>query len=143
MAGAIASLRTNTRNIRIENITKERAKWRDKIREIALAVQKDAVRRDPTALEEHHLEFSLNLNPTDPEDRAILELIHRLKSKADEGSLIEFANRIALLLKHDWERAKWEAKGESLFPQEIDAEREPRRLTYAQFTRAENVTREQ
>ena len=140
MVGAIASLRTNTRNIRIENITKERAKWRDKVREIALAVHKDAVRRDRTALDERHLEFSLILNPTDREDRAILNLIHRLKSEADEIPLIELGDRIALLLKHDWERAKWEAKGESTFLQEIDAEPEPKRTTYAQFTRTENVT---
>ncbi len=133
--GAAASLRNNTRNIRIDNITKERAKWRDRVREIALAVHKDAVKLDPVALEEHHLEFSLILNPTDSEDYAILRLIRHLKSEANEGRLTELADRIALLLKHDWERAKWEAKGDSFFPGTLDAEVEPKRTTYAQFQR--------
>jgi hypothetical protein len=125
--GAAASLRTNARNIKIENITKERAKWRDKVRKIALAVQKDAVKPDATALEEHHLQFSLILNPFDNEDCGILRLIREFKSDASESRLTEFADRIALLLKHDWERAKWEANDDWSLS---TIEPEPKRIPY-------------
>src|SRR5438045_1265445 len=109
--GGAVSLRTNTRSIKVENITKERAKWRDDVRKKSLAIHQDAIKGDVVALEEHHLEFSLILNPFDKEDRAILHAIRSLKSKADESHLTEFADRISLLLKHDWERAKREAEG--------------------------------
>lgn len=133
--GAATSLRTNTRNIKIENITRERAKWRDRVREMALAVHQAAVKSNAVALEEHHLQFSLVLNPLDSEDCAILDLIQQLKSRADESRLTEFADRIALLLKHDWERAKWEARDDSFLSPEIQGEPEPKRTPYAQFKR--------
>ena len=133
--GAAVSLRTSTRNIKVENITKERAKWRDKVRKKSLAVHQDAVKCDATALEAHHLEFSLILNPFDHEDRAILALIRQLKSKADESHLTEFADRIALLLKHDWQRAKWEAEDNWFLSSDIDTEPEPKRTAYEQFRR--------
>jgi hypothetical protein len=125
--GAAVSLRTNTRNIKVENITKERAKWRDNVREKALWVHKAAVAKDISALEEHHLAFTLILNPIDTEDRSILSLIQRLKTTADEPRLTELADRIALLLKHDWQRAKWEAEGMKKL--------EPVRIAYAEFRR--------
>jgi prolyl-tRNA synthetase len=54
----------------------------------------------------------LNLNPVDAEDTAILNAIDRLSQseQLDEKLLQELSDRIALLLKHDWERAKVEAK---------------------------------
>ena len=133
--GAAVSLQTSARNIKVENITKERAKWRDKVRKKSLAVHQDAVKCDATALEDRHLEFSLILNPFDSEDRAILALIRQLKSKTDEPRLTEFADRIALLLKHDWQRAKWEAEANCFLSPDIDAEPEPKRTTYEQFRR--------
>jgi hypothetical protein len=131
---AAASLRTSTRTIKIENITKERAKWRDKVRKRSLAVHRNAVKGDVLALEEHHLEFSLILNPLDPMDRAILALIRQLKTTPDESHLTEFADRISLLLKHDWQRAKWEAEDDWLLL-DSDAEPKPERTTYEQFKR--------
>jgi hypothetical protein len=138
--GAAVSLRTNTRTIKIENITKERAKWRDKVRKKSLAVHQDAVKGDTPALEEHHLEFSLILNPLDPLDRAILTLIRLLKTTADESHLTEFADRISLLLKHDWERAKWEAE-DNWLTSDMDAEPKPKRTTYEQFRRDQAAKR--
>lgn len=136
--GAGVSLRTNARNIKVENITKERAKWRENVREKALAVHRDAVKSDASKLGEHCLEFGLILNPFDGEDRAILDLIQQLKSTADAAHLTEFADRIALLLKHDWERAKWEAGGSWFSSHKMDAKHEPKRITYGQF-RSEKV----
>ena len=111
VAGLFAE-RSSKRVIQIENITKERAKWRDKIRELALAVHKAATQKNGALLKEQRLVFSLNLNPIDEEDVAILIAIDTmsLSEQLDEKVLQEFSDRVGLLLKHDWERAKVEAK---------------------------------
>jgi hypothetical protein len=72
--GAAALLWNNTRNIKGENITKDRAKWRDNVRQRSLDVHKAAVSKNAVWLDELHLEFSLILNPTDEKNRAILEM---------------------------------------------------------------------
>jgi hypothetical protein len=67
--------------------------------------------QNATKLSELLQTFSHNLNPSDSEDQSILASISKLKSSNTfEGDLSEFSGRIALLLKHDWERAKHEAK---------------------------------
>jgi hypothetical protein len=68
---AAVALRTNTRTIKIESITKERAKWRDDVGEKALGVQRATAAGDPSALHEHHLAFTPILSPVDL-DRPIL-----------------------------------------------------------------------
>jgi hypothetical protein len=45
------------------------------------------------------------------EDRALLTVIKQLSTTAGKPRLKELADRVALLLKHDWQRAKWEAEG--------------------------------
>jgi len=111
VAGLFAE-RSSKRAIQIENITKERAKWRDKIRELTLAVHKAATQKNRALLKEQRLNLSLNLNPIDTEDTAILTAIDKmtLSEQLDEKMLQEFSDRVALLLKHDWDRAKVEAK---------------------------------
>ena len=76
-------------------------------------------------LSELRLSLSLNLNPTDREDAGILKVIDIMAktTQPDDGSGQEFADRVALLLKHDWERAKSEAKHRKT----------PPRLTYKEF----------
>lgn len=125
VVSGIFARRTSERAIQIENITKERAKWRDKIREQALAVHQAARKQDAALLAELRLSLSLNLNPTDNEDAGILRAIDTLMAAAlpDEKTGREFADRVALLLKHDWDRAKSEAKHR----------KSPPRLTYAEF----------
>lgn len=59
--------------------------------------------------------FALYLNPFDCEDAAILKAICELEkeicnSDRCDKHLNEFARSVTLLLKHDWERAKREAK---------------------------------
>jgi hypothetical protein len=112
LVAAYASRRNSERAIQIENITKERAKWRDKIRCLALEVQQAATEMNRVKLAELRLGFCLNLNPFDTEDDAIIAVISKFSwNKAvDEKNLTEFSDRLALLLKHDWERAKHEAK---------------------------------
>ena len=121
--------RNSERTIQIENITKERAKWRDKIRELAARVQKASMSKGDTTfqseLAETRLLFTLNSNPFESEDREILGVIAKLADWKDapDKLLLEFADRVALLLKHDWERAKAEAAHEG----------EPRRVLYDEF----------
>ena len=127
VAGFVA-LRSSERKIQIENVTQERAKWREKIRCKSVEVHKTAVADNSARLAELHLEFSLNLNPFHQEDNGILAVIDTLNNRDTlDVKLSEFANRVALLLKHDWERAKHEAK--PLFFRWCP----PKRTTYAKF----------
>ncbi len=110
VAGFVA-LRSGERQIQIENVTQERAKWREKIRVKSAEVHQAAVENNLTKINQAHLEFSLSLNPFDQEDNDILAAIVALKNHGTlEEKMSEFSGRVALLLKHDWERAKHEAK---------------------------------
>src|SRR3990172_4514034 len=118
---AITSLRVTSRNIKIENITKERTKWREKIRRLAVQVH-IAANDDGTdrsiRLDRLALELKLSLNPEHKEDVELRKLVRRLMAvdaNAVDPLLKEFGDRLALLLKHDWERAKNEA---SPFPEQ-------------------------
>lgn len=115
LVGGFVSLRVSERKIQIENITQERAKWREQIRVNALKVHQSASRAPTsggkTSLAELRLVFELLLNPLDPEDIDILKCIEGLSEcEEPEKRLPEFSKRVAYLLKHDWERAKREAK---------------------------------
>ena len=57
--GAAVISWNNSTNVKIENITKERAKWRDSIRQKALNVQKAAASRNNVWLEEDDILSSL------------------------------------------------------------------------------------
>lgn len=89
------------RGIYVENITKERARWRERIREIASAYA-SATEQFRAALE---IELCSRLNPYDSEDLQLLDCLRN-----SSGGDAELATRVSLLLKHDWERAKEEAK---------------------------------
>lgn len=98
------------RKIAIDNITKERAKWRDKIREISLDVYKAIISGNKECLTELQSRFRLLLNPEDEEDNRILQLIS-IKDEQERSEQAEmFSIRVSYLLKHDWERAKLESK---------------------------------
>jgi hypothetical protein len=114
VVSGIVSFIISERNIKIKNVTQERAKWRDKIRELCIEVF-DACRLHDvtcsiTRLEALHAEFQVRLNPLDKNDIEILESIENLKDKTKiDENLKKFSACVALLLKHDWERAKCEA----------------------------------
>ncbi|MBI4190945.1 MAG: hypothetical protein HY525_10460 [Betaproteobacteria bacterium] len=132
LVAALVTLRTSERGIKIENITKERAKWREKVREKALEVHKAAQSGKKDRLLELYLEFSLILNPIDGEDHAILTVLETISTNpSSEEKLKEFVVRLALLLKHDWERAKLEAE-----PVWWRACRKASRVSYAEWQRS-------
>ncbi|WP_162540666.1 MULTISPECIES: hypothetical protein [Aeromonas] len=114
VAGLVAgfvTLRTTERKIAIENITQQRQIWRDKVRDKAKSVTETFDNKNISQLSILTTEFSHLLNPLEDEDNKIINLISGFKSgdfSTDKHS--EFVKRIALLLKHDWERAKHEAK---------------------------------
>jgi len=111
LVAGLVTLRSSERKIQIENITQERAKWREKIRENARLVHQAAMDANHKLVAESRLAFQLLLNPFDAEDVAIVESIAAIIEAPDpKPGLTEFAGRVAYLLKHDWERAKAEAK---------------------------------
>jgi hypothetical protein len=102
------ALRKEERAVHIEQITKERAKWRQDMRlltqEIVELFSNDAA---PTNDKNQKLRARLatSINPNCNYDKHVLELFDQLTHK---GSMIDFTNAMSFLLKHDWERVKWE-----------------------------------
>lgn len=131
VAGLIAglvTLRISERKIAIENITKQREVWRDKVRTKSLDVTNGIENKALSKLCGLYTEFSHLLNPEDTEDLAILSLLWGFKSgKFEDASHVEFIERVSLLLKHDWERAKREAKPWFFLT------KEPERMKYDNF----------
>jgi hypothetical protein len=125
---ALFSLLTSERRIAAENVIQERKNWRDKIRALSSEVFEALLRLDgddrENTLRSLRAKFSLLLNPHDAMDQAILTLIAQDSRERAE----EFTQRVGLLLKHDWERAKREA---SLWRRLC--EKEPRRVTFEVF----------
>lgn len=105
IVSGLVALLTSERRIAAENVIQERMKWREKIRELAVEGHQALVEADAAKLTELRARFSLRLNPHDPKDQQILGLL----APDNAGRTEEFTQRIALLLKHDWERAKYEA----------------------------------
>jgi len=109
LVAAFVSIWTTQIKISIENITQERAKWRAKVREKALEVHNAIVSREEEKLQQLKVEFSVILNPSDAEDILIIKSIKLPNPGEELKQSDEFSKRIALLLKHDWERVKLEA----------------------------------
>lgn len=117
VAGWLASffaLRKDERAVQLEQITKERTKWRDNMRktieEIALLYFDNKTQPVPGKVAALRARLVTSINPKDDtHDRQILTHFDELFSgvKAD---MDVFTKRIALLLKHDWERVKWECQ---------------------------------
>ena len=98
------------RQILVQYVTAERAKWRKNIRAQALEVHNAILCGDTEKLGRLQNEFRILLNPLDCQDQAILDSIALDESRHEpQEQTEEFAERISLLLKHDWERAKLEA----------------------------------
>ncbi len=80
LVSGLVSLRNSERKFVIENITQERTKWREKIREKNIQIYKAHQSEDPAEIETAGAELRLLLNPMDPLDRDILSEIRILKS---------------------------------------------------------------
>jgi hypothetical protein len=110
VAGLVA-LRTSERKIAIENITQLRTLWRDKVRENALEVTSAYRYKNSTKLIDLYVTFQLILNPEDDDDLSILDTLWEMQANESDSNLsIVFSEKLSQLLKHDWERAKIEAK---------------------------------
>ena len=128
LVAGLVTLRTTERKIAIENITQQRKLWRDNVREKAIEVSKAYQAHDGSKIKELYGEFQLVLNPEDDNDKSILDTLWEMQNKNEENDLlIEFFEKLALLLKHDWERAKLEAKPVRYFWVK------PERLAYKDF----------
>jgi len=135
LVAALVSVRINERNINIENVTQERAKWRNAIRALSDSLIKAARSGDFQSVELHCAQLTLNVNPFDGEDEALVQAAQLLATADDKDAQIkDFTERMALLLKHDWERAKYEARPWLLRGQE------PRRVPYCEFKCAGSLT---
>lgn len=114
-AGWFASFlafRKDERAVQFEQVTKERTKWRDNMRdlceEIAIAHVENRASANPAKVASLRARLATSINPKDKiHDGAILDHYDRLFS-GETDDLEMFAHCIALLLKHDWERVKWE-----------------------------------
>ncbi|KEJ00206.1 hypothetical protein N494_04220 [Clostridium botulinum A2B7 92] len=119
------------RNIEIKNITDERTKWREKIRHLSIAFAKEANVDKRKAVRN---EIAVNLNPTsgksdEGEDNKIIILMDYIINNGGKKTLRYCINKsendaqykkakaedifiimIQWLLKHDWERSKYESK---------------------------------
>lgn len=115
IAGWIASFiafRKDERAVQFEQVTKERTKWRDNMRmlceEIAMAHFENRASAIPAKVASLRARLATSINPKDIiHDGEILAHYDRLFS-GESDDLKVFTHRIALLLKHDWERVKWE-----------------------------------
>lgn len=107
---ALVTWRGVERQVRIRNVTEERAKWRERVRALAMDLSAGA-QDDDVGRRRARMGLRLSLNPYDRLDREIVALLERLgtSASADELELRRLAPRLQLLLKHDWERAKREA----------------------------------
>ncbi|MDH5573840.1 MAG: hypothetical protein OEY89_18895 [Gammaproteobacteria bacterium] len=111
LVAALVALRTSERNIVIENITKQRQVWREKVRDLALRINDTYQRNEKSTLQGYYIELQLILNPNDKNDLSILDTLWEMINEERSSNLnIVLSEKLALLLKHDWERAKLEAK---------------------------------
>ncbi|WP_288739727.1 hypothetical protein [uncultured Rheinheimera sp.] len=108
---AIVSFYVSERRVYIENVTQERAKWRSSIRTLAESIVKSAHSDDFHMVDILSSQLMLNLDPFDSEDILLIHCVDQLATSEDKRVQIkEFRERVALLLKHDWERSKAEAR---------------------------------
>ena len=123
---AFFTSRNNNKNIFINTVTNERAKWRDELRRdtaefcrLVYGELQGKTGTDPLKREELRVAIRLRLNPN-PEhrlDKAILDSMSRLaKSPSADanvdvrGELEVIESNVQALLKQEWEKSKEEAR---------------------------------
>ncbi len=129
IVSGLVSLRNNERKLVIENITQERTKWREKIREKNLQIHEAHQSKKSGEIEAAGTELRLLLNPMDSLDRDILNEIVILKdSQSTSEDMERFSIKLSLLLKHDWERAKQETE-DAFYKKHVSV----KRVTYEEY----------
>lgn len=110
VVSGVVSVFTSERRISAENVIQERTKWREHIRRLAEKIDQAIVSgADANRLHDLRDRLELRLNPHDRLDQEVLALVAPAEDAYARERANEFNLHIALLLKHDWERAKWEA----------------------------------
>jgi hypothetical protein len=107
VSGIVAVL-TSERRLAAENVIQERKNWREQVRDLAAKVYEAILsgESDANNFRKLRAKLALRLNPHDPDDQEILALV----APSDDATRAdEFNQRVGLLLKHDWERAKRDA----------------------------------
>jgi hypothetical protein len=109
--GSFLALRKDERAVQIDQITRERTKWRDNMRNLTTKiVHTYFANKDtpvPGKVAEHRSRLVTSLNPRCEHDNKLLVHFDLLFSSS-EADIEVFTKRVALLLKHDWERVKWD-----------------------------------
>lgn len=95
-----------------KDVVEERQKWRERIRELAIEAVQMIHAKETRSKEYQTLlsEFHLRLNPDDINDKEIIETLEKSIQKPDEILAKKILAQVSRLLKHDWERAKTEAR---------------------------------
>jgi hypothetical protein len=106
VSGVVAFL-TSERRLAAENVIQERTKWRERVRDLAEKIYAAIIsgESDANKFRELRAKLALRLNPHDADDQEILTLVAPGDAVRADG----FNQRVALLLKHDWQRARREA----------------------------------
>ena len=99
----------NDKKIKIENITKERKQWRDRLRVLIIELTIAFDNKNRRKVRSIESELITSLNPEDGDDIQIINMFPELYENWEEDKLREFSDRMSYLLKHDWERTKVEA----------------------------------
>ena len=125
LIGSYFIFKQNDKSNQLKYITEERAKWREKIRELSVEFLTKELHLDNSIIVNPNLkelskirhQVAVRLNPNDDQDNKLLKLMNEYISlfiKYDDGELEkkrnEIQNSFAELLKHDWDRAKSESK---------------------------------
>lgn len=109
--GSFFALRKDERSVQIEQVTRERTTWRGSIRklteEIVTTYIAQIEKKTPDKVAASRCKLATALNPKDDHDNEILSHFDELFA-GNASNIDVFTRRIALLLKHDWERVKWD-----------------------------------
>ena len=125
LIGSYFVFKQNDKSNQLKYITEERAKWREKIRELSVEFLTKELHIDNSIIVKPNIkelskiryQIAVRLNTNDDQDNKLLKLMSEYISlfiKYDDGELEkkrnEIQNSFAELLKHDWDRAKAESK---------------------------------
>ncbi|MEA2119949.1 hypothetical protein [Halovibrio sp. HP20-50] len=93
----------------VDNIIKERKAWRDKLRALVSETESAFEARNSNSVASIEAQLVVLLNPYDKDDLDIIRALKQIPGSWEQASFQEFMDRVAYLLKHDWERVKQES----------------------------------
>lgn len=110
VVAALVGKFNNDRNLKLKYITEERSKWRERVKEHSSKIISKSFDSNEKLIESITW-LQLSLNPNDDNEKQIISCLERIKqdpNNDDERNLLR--KMVSQLLKHDWERAKKEAR---------------------------------